>query len=257
MTVCGRQGCGIRPDPIPPRLLPHGAGGARGLLTQRTLSARPRPCLALRLSPRRGGPSRRRASRASPGPLVVPLERTRSSLRCPRPSRWRRFPLPAAPSGQPRSSVCAGVESVRSREEKRRPSSPRSRGGVQVPRRVPPARVWRSGLDSDGRRAACHLPTLWGRPSRGRPWRPGPVNFRPVAGREGCVARSRYLWTTASCALASLCALCSRLRPPFAEAVVRLPLPVPQTPTPRRRRPSVLAVARRGSVPGRGRCPPR
>lgn len=94
--------------PRSPRLLPHGAGGARGLLTQRTLSARPRPCLALRLSPRRGGPSRRRASRASPGPLVVPLERTRSSLRCPRPSRWRRFPLPAAPSGQPRSSVCAG-----------------------------------------------------------------------------------------------------------------------------------------------------
>lgn len=64
---------------------------------------------------------------------------------------------------------------------------------------------------------------------------------------KGCAARSRYSWTTASFALVSLCALCSRLRPPFAEAVVRLPLTRTADPqSPRRRRPSALARARRG-----------
>ncbi|KAF6298840.1 hypothetical protein mRhiFer1_008895 [Rhinolophus ferrumequinum] len=52
--------------------------------------------------PRRGGPSRRRALRASPGPLSVLLERSGLSLRRPRPRRWCRHPLPAAPSGPSR-----------------------------------------------------------------------------------------------------------------------------------------------------------
>lgn len=172
--------------PRSPRLLPHGAGGARGLLTQRTLSARPRPCLALRLSPRRGGPSRRRALRASPGPLVVPLERSRSSLRCPRPSRWRRFPLPAAPSGQSRSSVCAGVESVRSKEGRRHSPSPRSRGGGGCLVVCP---LLASGVRGPTRTGAVPRLTrphaAGGRCRAGGRGGPGPVNFRPLAVCEG------------------------------------------------------------------------
>lgn len=108
-------------------------------------------------------------------------------------------------------------------------------------------------------RAPCRVspsPRRGGRCGAGGRGGPGPVNFRPLAGCEGCAARSRYSWTTASFALVSLCAPCSRLRPPFAEAVVRLPLPVPQTPTrPRRRRPSALAVPD-GECPGPGAMPP-
>lgn len=150
--------------PRSPRLPPHGAGGARGLLTQRTLSARPRPCLALQLSPRWGGPSRRGALCASPGPLVVPLERSRSSLRCPRPSWWRRFPLPAAPSGHPVEVCVRGVESVRSREEGAFLLSLLTGEALGASSCAPPARVWCAGLDSDGRRAASHPPhAVWGR----------------------------------------------------------------------------------------------
>lgn len=78
------------------------------------------------LPPRRGGPSRRRALRASPGSPLVLLERSRSSLRCLRPSRWCRFPLPATPSG-PSRELCGGrVGKV----EGRHPFSPRHAGGV-------------------------------------------------------------------------------------------------------------------------------
>lgn len=88
--------------PRSPRLLPHGAGGGRGLLTQRTLSARPRPCLALRLSPRRGGPSRRRAllrlarsSGGAPGAFqVVP--------QVPEAESVASFPAPGGPVGSSR-----------------------------------------------------------------------------------------------------------------------------------------------------------
>lgn len=55
-------------------------------------------------------------------------------------------------------------------------------GRRRVPRRVPPARVWRSGPDSDGRRAASHPPPrCWGQVPRGRSWRPGAGEF-PAAG---------------------------------------------------------------------------
>lgn len=172
------RGADSGPTPFPPASCLTAPAGARGLLTQRTLSARPRPCLALRLSPRRGGPSRRRALRASPGLLVVPLERSRSSLRCPRPSRWRRFPLPAAPSGQSRSSVCAGVESVRSKEGRRHSPSPRSRGGGGCLVVCP---LLASGVRGPTRTGAVPRLTrphaAGGRLPRGRSWRPGAGEF--------------------------------------------------------------------------------
>lgn len=137
--------------------------------------------------------------------------------------------------------------------EGRHPFSSPYAGGRRVPRRVPPARVWRSGLDSDGRRAASHLPTLWERCLRGRSLAARAVKLT-AAWLTARGARSRFSRTTASSALVLLRALL-RLRPRLAEAVVRLPLPVPQTPNPRRRRPGALDVAD-GECPGSGTMPP-
>lgn len=256
MTVCGRQGCGIRPDPVPPPPASRrrrGQGSPDAADTLRSASAVSRVA-ALPAAGRAVPPPRlarfARPSGGAPGAYqVVP--------QVPEAESVASFPAPGGPVGStPFKCVCGGRAGKVEGEKEVFVLSPLVGRGAGASSCAPCSRL---AFGARLGRAPCRVssPHAVGEASRGRPWRPGPVNFRPLAGCEGCAARSRYLWTTAPCALVSLCALCSRLRPPFAEAVVRLPLPVPQTPTPRRRRPSVLAVARRGSVPGRGRCPPR
>lgn len=119
------EGCGPRPGRalLPPAR--RAAGVARGLLTRRTLSARPLAVCRGRPSfPAVGwGPSRRRAACLPLGararfarPSVVLLERSGLFLRCPRPSwRWS-SPVPREP---PRAAAAAVA-----------PAGPRGEGRV-------------------------------------------------------------------------------------------------------------------------------
>lgn len=119
LAVCGKEK-GVR-NPARPRssaCLPLGATVGRVVfMTQRTLSARLSwLCPAGGPSPRRGGAPRRRAARFRLGARVrfalvlwLLLERSGSSLRCPRPSRCCRPPSPVSfPSGSPAVAVLCG-----------------------------------------------------------------------------------------------------------------------------------------------------
>lgn len=113
-----KKGCGTRPDLALPPPCPSGRRVGRVVsMTQRTLSARLSwLCPAGGPSPRRGGASRRRAARFRLGARVrfalvlwLLLERSGSSLRCPRPSRCCRPPSPVSfPSGSPAVAVLRG-----------------------------------------------------------------------------------------------------------------------------------------------------
>lgn len=99
----GAWKAGVRNPARPrrPRLPPPGAGGAGVSLTQRTLSAGLSAVSRVCGSPR-GGEGRSAAAPLRLGALafwLVPLDRPGSSLRCPRPSRWCRFPLPVTSVG--------------------------------------------------------------------------------------------------------------------------------------------------------------
>lgn len=149
-----KKGCGTRPDLALPPPCPSGRRVGRVVsMTQRTLSARLSwLCPAGGPSPRRGGASRRRAARFRLGARVrfalvlwLLLERSGSSLRCPRPSRCCRPPSPVSfPSGSPAVAVlrgggaALGGESSRSGEA--RPCPPPSREGGAGP---PPLPGWR------------------------------------------------------------------------------------------------------------------
>lgn len=126
---------------------------ARGLYDAADTLRSPFPARVVAGALPRGGEgvSRCRAARASPlgvrslfrlGPRWVPLERSGTSCRCPRPSWWCRFPLPAsapiraaavggALEGEPRGSL-AGLRGRHARP-------PRGRG-AGPPQRVPRGR---------------------------------------------------------------------------------------------------------------------
>lgn len=195
-AVGGRQGCGIRPDPVHPRLLPHGAGGAQGS-PDAADTLRPASAVFSRCGSPRGGGSR---------PAAAPRALRPALWWCPwsvpgRPSGVRgRVGGVASRSRRPRwvvplKCVCVGVESARPREE-RHPFPPRSRWGVSGASSVgPPARIWRSGSDSRMGAVPClafapHAVGGGGCRAGGR-GRPGAGGF-PAAGCEGCAARSRF-----------------------------------------------------------------
>lgn len=134
--VGGGRGAESGPTSLP-RPVPRGVGGVGVSVTRRML----RLCLLAvsrgRPSPRWGGPCCRRAARlpgrvsAFPRPLAVPLERSRSSLRRPRPSGGV-VPCSRRPPQVTTALVClrsGGVESVR----EACPSSPSGGTGASSP----------------------------------------------------------------------------------------------------------------------------
>lgn len=114
VAVCGR-GRGAEPGPTSVVFTPPLV-----FVTQRTPSALAFPGCVSRAAPPRGGeggvppvaphaplPLGVRALFRL-GPRLVPLERSRTSFRCLRPSRWCRFPFPASPPTGRRCRWCRG-----------------------------------------------------------------------------------------------------------------------------------------------------
>lgn len=142
-AVCGRQGCGIRPDLAPPPSVSRRRWG-RGLCDAVGCSSSSPPgCVSLgRPSPWWGGPCRHRAAcllgawASALRSSVVPLERSGSPLSCLRPSgavvsRLQRLPRVTAVVVCPWSQ---GAESVRE-------ACPSSLGGGRVPGRPTACRL--------------------------------------------------------------------------------------------------------------------
>lgn len=186
----GGMTCRLRPDPAFPRSASRRSRD-RGPLTQQTLSLAFRGFVCgARSSPRRGGPSRRRAahplgrvlSARCASPFVVPLERSRLS-QVPETEPVASFPVPSDPF--PRATVVGGVPEERVVESVREahPAPPVGRGRLVVPCRAPAGAG--GGLDLAGRVSGCGGPSqrcgAW--PAEGRRL------FCPAARR----ARLRFL----------------------------------------------------------------